>query len=225
MAVRRDPRPTDELRYYELDRRVRGERDGEVIVDSDAPLLVWPPGRPVAVYAFPREDVRDTTAATRYDDPDLGGYVSVPWDAADRWLEEDEEVFVHPRDPFHRVEVRQSSRHVVATLDGAVLADSQRPLLLFETGLPTRYYLPPDDVDFGLLEPSPTVTRCPYKGTARHWSASGGQPRDVCWSYEGPLPEIARIDGLISFYNERVDITVDGSALVRPVTPFSRPSR
>jgi uncharacterized protein (DUF427 family) len=225
MAVRRDPRPTDELRYFELDRRVRGERDGRLIVDSAAPLLVWPPGRPVAAYAFPRADVSDAAPAEAYDDPDLAGYVSVPWDAADRWYEEDEEVFVHPRDPFHRVEVRQSSRHVVVTLDGKPLADSRRPLLLFETGLPTRYYLPPDDVDFDLLEPSPTITRCPYKGTARHWSASGGEPGDVCWSYEGPLPEIERIDGLIAFYNERVDIAVDGSPLERPVTPFSRPSR
>lgn len=123
-----------------------------------------------------------------------------------------------PRNPFHRVEVRDSPRRVHVEHEGRVLAESERPLLLFETGLPTRSYLPREDVRLDALEESPTRTRCPYKGEARHWRIPGG--RDVCWSYEDPIPDVEAIRGRVAFYDERVDVTVDGEPQKRPRTPF-----
>jgi uncharacterized protein (DUF427 family) len=203
---------------------------------------VWEPGLPVPLYAAPREHVRldllepvavpersapvaeawsldgGDAVAWSYDDPDLGSYVTLSWSAGDTWLEEDEEIFVHPRDPFHRVDLRESSRHVEVEHEGQSLADCRRPLLLFETGLPVRSYLPREDVRLDLLEPSPTRTRCPYKGEAIHWRIPDG--RDVCWSYEDPIPEVERIRDRIAFYDERVDVTVDGERQERPRSPF-----
>jgi uncharacterized protein (DUF427 family) len=146
--------------------------------------------------------------------PDISGYVAFYWDKVDAWYEEDEEVFVHPRDPYTRVDVLHSTRHIQVVLGGQVVADSVRARLLFETGLPTRYYLPRLDVRLDLLRPSPTVTRCPYKGVAGHYSAEvdGVKFSDVAWSYPAPRPEVAKIENLICFYDERVDqLLVDGS--------------
>jgi uncharacterized protein (DUF427 family) len=133
-------------------------------------------------------------------------------------------VFVHPKDPFHRVDVLNSSRRVRVELDGVALAESRRPRLLFETGLPIRYYLPKVDVRLDLLEPSDTVTRCPYKGTTEHFHARVGDRlhEDVAWVYPTALPESAKIENLICFYDERVDVTVDGVAQPKPVTAWSR---
>jgi uncharacterized protein (DUF427 family) len=256
MARRLDPRPPDELRYATSARWVRARLDGVEVADSRRPLLVWEPRRPVPLYAFPRDDVRldllrpaeqaperahplagawsveaggrrAEAAAWTYDDPDLADYVVLAFDAMDAWLEEDEEVFVHPRDPFHRIEVRASSRHVRVEADGTLLADSRRPVLLFETGLPTRTYLHPDDVEMELLEPSRSLSRCPYKGEARYWSVRAGAVAldDVAWSYPDPLPEVAPIAGLLAFYDERVDVTVDGERQERPRTPWSPASQ
>jgi uncharacterized protein (DUF427 family) len=140
----------------------------------------------------------------------------------DAWYEEDEPVYVHPRDPHTRVDILASSRHVRVELAGVTVADSPRPRLLFETGLPTRYYLPRTDVRMDLLEHSQTVTRCPYKGQTEHFAARiDGQLRDVAWSYPTPLPESQKIAGLIAFYDERVDTFLDGARQDRPKTPFS----
>jgi uncharacterized protein (DUF427 family) len=142
----------------------------------------------------------------------------------DAWFEEDEEVFVHPRDPYHRVDVLHSSRHIQIVVGGEVVADSSRPRLLFETGLPTRYYLPKLDVRLDLLKLSATVTRCPYKGVASHYSLvlNGVELKDAAWSYPAPIAEIPKIENLICFYNERVDqIIVDGKAETKPVTPWT----
>jgi uncharacterized protein (DUF427 family) len=141
----------------------------------------------------------------------------------DLWLEEDEPVAGHPRDPHKRVEAIASTRHVVVELDGLRLADSTRPVLLFETDLPTRYYLPREDVDRGALEPTSNQSLCPYKGVAdEYWSVTG-QPdaTDVVWSYSTPLPAVAKVATLMAFYNELVDITVDGVRQPRPQSPFS----
>ena len=149
----------------------------------------------------------------------LAGYVAFDWRAMDHWYEEDDEVFVHARDPHKRVDTLHSSRHVRVEVGGETLADSRRPLLLFETGLPTRYYLPPQDVRMDLLERSETVTQCPYKGVATHWTVRLGDQRftDYAWSYPFPIPEIPKIEGLIAFYNERVDaLIVDGERVLRP---------
>ena len=149
----------------------------------------------------------------------LAGYVAFNWRAMDHWYEEDDEVFVHARDPHKRVDALRSSRHVRVEVGGETVADSRRPLLLFETGLPTRYYLPTQDVRMDLLGPSPTVTQCPYKGMATYWTVRLGEQRftDYAWSYQYPIPEIPKIEGLIAFYNERVDaLYVDGELLARP---------
>jgi uncharacterized protein (DUF427 family) len=170
-------------------------------------------------------------AAWAYDSPPAGvpdarGYITFKWDALDAWYEEDEEVFVHPRDPYHRVDVITSSRHVEVTVGGVKVADSTRPRLLFETTLPVRYYLPKLDVRMELLEPSPTLTQCPYKGAATHWSMRGGELTDVAWTYHLTTPECARIADLVAFYNERVDaIRVDGEIQPVPQTPWSRHPR
>jgi uncharacterized protein (DUF427 family) len=156
--------------------------------------------------------------------PGLAGMVRLDWSALDSWFEEDEEVFVHPRNPYARVDALRSSRHVRVELEGVVLADSASPVLVFETGLPTRYYLPRVHVDFSHLRHSDTVTACPYKGrTSGYWSveAGGTVHADLAWAYDFPTRDLLPIAGLISFYNEKVDIRLDGELLDRPTTPFS----
>lgn len=154
---------------------------------------------------------------------ELRDLVRFDWSAMDAWFEEDEEVFVHPRDPHTRIDVLDSSRHIEVFVQGVKIADSHHPRLLFETGLPTRYYLPPLDVRMDRLEPTAASSQCPYKGTARYWSVRVGDElvTDLAWSYPTPIPESQKVAGLICFYNEKVDIVVDGDALERPVTKFS----
>ena len=158
---------------------------------------------------------RADDAARQYPDSpfeELRDLVRFEWGAMDAWFEEDEQVYTHARDPHHRIDILRSSRHVEVIVNGEVVADSGRPTLLFETGLPTRYYLPLTDVRTDLLRPSTTSTGCPYKGTAAYWSLEvhGERFDDTVWTYPAPLPESAAIAGLASFYNERVDIRVDG---------------
>jgi uncharacterized protein (DUF427 family) len=138
--------------------------------------------------------------------------VRLEWSAMDAWFEEDEEVFTHPRDPYTRVDILPGSRHVRVAVGGVTVAESTRPTLLFETGLPVRYYLPKTDVRMDLLVPSPSSSSCPYKGEAGYWSLSlgGTLVEDVAWSYRTPLPESRRIAGLLCFYPEKVDVYVDG---------------
>lgn len=146
----------------------------------------------------------------------MGGHLAFYWDRMDAWYEEEEEVFVHPRNPYVRVDVLQSARRVEVLLGGTVLAETRRPRLLLETGHPPRYYLPREDVRMDLLSPSGTRTRCPYKGAASHWNAEAGgkSVQDIAWSYEDPIPESSRIQGLVCFYPERVDsLLVDGEEM------------
>jgi uncharacterized protein (DUF427 family) len=153
----------------------------------------------------------------------LEGHIALYWNAVDRWFEEDEEVFVHPRDPYTRVDTVHSSRHVRVEVDGHVVAETNRPVFLYETGLPTRYYIPKLDVRMDLLEPTDTVTHCPYKGAASYWSLKVGAKTypDYVWSYPRPIPEIPKIENLMCFYNEKVEIYVDGDLQERPASPFS----
>jgi uncharacterized protein (DUF427 family) len=168
-------------------------------------------------------------AAWSYRDPlpersDIQGYLAFYWDKMDAWYEEEEEVFVHPRDPYKRVDVMPSSRHVQIVIGGETVADSRRPRLLFETGLPTRYYIPREDVRMELLEPTNTHTRCPYKGLAHYWSVKidGEVYEDIVWSYPQPILECPKIKNLLCFYNEKVDaLYVDGELIPPPQTPWS----
>jgi uncharacterized protein (DUF427 family) len=154
----------------------------------------------------------------------LRGTVRLEWSAMSEWLEEDEPVYVHPRSPYTRIDILASSRHVRIELDGVTLADSRSPQILFETGLPPRYYLPMADVRMDLLRPSDRRTGCPYKGTASYWSVEVGAQRydDLAWTYRTPLPESQKVAGLVCFYDERVDVHVDGHRQDRPRTQFSR---
>jgi uncharacterized protein (DUF427 family) len=153
----------------------------------------------------------------------LRDLVRFEWEGMDEWLEEDEPVYVHPRDPYKRVDILNSSRRVQVVVDGVEVADSDQPRILFETSLPPRYYLPLHHVRTELLVPSTTTTRCPYKGTATYWhvEVNGQRHPDSVWMYRSPLPESAKIIGLACFYNEHVDLLVDGQPIERPHTHFS----
>jgi uncharacterized protein (DUF427 family) len=154
---------------------------------------------------------------------ELRDLIRFDWEAMDAWFEEDEEVYTHPRDPYSRVDILESSRRVRVEIEGTVLAESSHPHVLFETGLPPRWYLPKVDVRMDLLVPTPSVSHCPYKGRAEYWSAKIGDHLidDVAWSYRTPLPESEKVAGMIAFYNERVDLVIDDEVQARPRTPFS----
>ncbi|GFG55523.1 hypothetical protein CQY20_30425 [Mycolicibacterium agri] len=232
-------------------RRVRGYLGHELVFDTTAARYVWEvPYYPQ--YYIPMTDVRPEflrdenhpqkvqfgssrlhslvgaeqiheKAARVFDDGSVAGLVRFEWDRL-RWLEEDEPIYGHPRNPYVRVDALRSHRHVRVELDGLVLADTVSPVLLFETGLPTRYYIDPADVAFEHLVPSDTETLCPYKGTTSgYWSVRTGDAlhQDLAWTYHYPLPAVAAIAGLIAFYNEKVDLVVDGVGVERPQTHFT----
>lgn len=154
-------------------------------------------------------------------EPALAGYVILDFAGFDAWYEEDERNVGHPRDPFHRIDIVHSSRHVIVKHDDQVIADSSGPYALFEPPLPVRYYLPLEDVRTDLLSPSDTTTFCAYKGKASYWSLDG---EDLAWAYREPLREAAEVTERISFFTERVDVLIDGVQQAQPVTPWSRKS-
>jgi uncharacterized protein (DUF427 family) len=250
----RDPR-REGLTFQASSRWVRGTRRDATVVDSKHPLLVWEPGRPIVSYAFPRSELADGVlvptqappdappgrgnhyhlavgddliehAAWSWPDPELADYVAVAWRALEHWYEEDEEVFGHARDPYHRVDALASSRHVQLAVAGRMLADTRRPVLVYETTLPVRYYIPLQDVRGEQLLPSDTRTRCPYKGHASYYRLLGesGSYEDLAWAYPEPAPGLERLRGTVAFYNEHVDITVDDELQPRPHTPWSTPT-
>jgi uncharacterized protein (DUF427 family) len=165
-----------------------------------------------AARKYPAGPVRQVHDAIRFE-----------WNAMTEWLEEDEPVYTHARDPHTRVDILASSRHIRVEIDGVTVADSRSPRILFETGLPPRYYLPLSDIRTDLLRPSDAETHCPYKGTASYWSvdAGSGPHRDVVWIYRTPLPESQKIAGLAAFYDERVDVFINGEQQRRPRTKWS----
>jgi uncharacterized protein (DUF427 family) len=165
-----------------------------------------------AARRYPNSPVTELRDAIRFD-----------WQQMSEWLEEDEPVYKHARSPYTRVDILASSRHVRVELDGVTVADSHSPRILFETRLPPRYYLPLSDIRMEFLRPSTSQTVCPYKGTASYWSVDTGNGvhEDVVWIYRTPLPESQKIAGLGCFYNEKVDLYVDGVLQERPASPFS----
>ncbi len=167
-------------------------------------------------------------AAWTFPDPSpdlaaLKGYITFDWHKMQAWYEEEEEIYEHAIDPYHRVDVRASSRHIHIEIAGETLAETHRPFLLFETYLPTRYYIPREDARMDLLEPTPLKTRCPYKGIASYWSARIGDQlaKNIVWSYPEPIPECPKIKDLMCFFNEKVDVYMDGMLQERPQTPWS----
>jgi uncharacterized protein (DUF427 family) len=196
----------------ERDVSARLESVGRVEDLADLPVLV--PTNPFTAHSCTGEmfdvvvgSVRRTSAAFRPDDPDLAGYVTLDFSAFD-WREEEEPIVAHPHDPFKRIDILASTRHIRVESEGRLLAESSRPLLLFETVLPVRVYLPRADVVVD-LEPTDTVSYCAYKGRASYFSVPDG-PADVAWTYHQPLREAEPVTDRIAFFNERVDIIVDG---------------
>jgi len=152
-------------------------------------------------------------------------YLAFYWNKMDHWFEEDEEIFVHPRDPYKRVDAISSSRKVEVVLGGETIAESSKATFVFETGMPTRYYLPMDDIRMAVLKRSDTTTRCPYKGIASYWSVeAGGQIfDDIVWSYPEPLEEAPKLKNLLCFFNENVDaILIDGDEQPKGKTKWSK---
>ena len=210
-------------------RRLRARQGGRWVVDTTSAVYVW------EVESYPQFylPVADVDPGLLADPalkprlrrhPDLPDHVRIRWDALDQWFEEDEEVFVHPRSPYVRVDAVRSTRHVRIELEGVLLAESAAPVLVFETGLPTRHYLDRTALDLTHLEPSPTETACPYKGrTTAYWSARLGDRvhEDLAWSYDFPTRQLLPIAGLVAFYDEKVDVFLDGELQERPVTKFS----
>ncbi|MGD2101310.1 MAG: DUF427 domain-containing protein [Acidimicrobiia bacterium] len=234
-------------------KRVRTMLGGRIVADTTHPLLVWEvPYYPTYYFPSSdvATDLLVDTGETRkspsrgestqyvvkvdgaegkaysYQDPEiseLADHYAFVWGSMDHWFEETEEVFVHARDPYTRLDILPSDRRVRVEIDGATVADSTNAVFLFETGLPTRYYLPKTDVRMDLLTPTDHMTHCPYKGSARYWSAEieGKTLENVVWGYDTPLPESQKITSLVSFYNEKVDIFVDEVREERPKTKFA----
>lgn len=200
--------------------------------DVHADLLV-PEGRtqmssrgPVAMQGLRVGDVHRPGAARLLAESPverLSGTVRFDWSSLDAWYEEDEQVFAHPRNPYVRVDALRSTRTVRVELEGVVLAETSSPVMVFETGLPTRYYINRSEVDFEHLEPTGTATECPYKGrTSAYWSIRVGETLhpDLAWAYDFPTHQLLPIAGLVAFYNERLDIFLEGRLLERPTTGF-----
>jgi uncharacterized protein (DUF427 family) len=232
-------------------RRVRGYCDGALVFDTTRAHYVWEIAY-YPQYYVPAADVQmdhlqdenhvqklqlgssrlfsltsgervQKSAARLYDSGPVAGSVRFEWDALD-WFEEDEPIIGHPRNPYVRVDALRSHRHIKVELNGVVLAETHSPVLLFETGLPTRYYIDRTDVAFSHLQKSETQTICPYKGiTSQYWNVTAGETvyPDLVWTYDYPLREVAAIAGMIAFYNEKLDIFVDGTSSSRPLTHFT----
>ncbi|KAI0264377.1 hypothetical protein BC834DRAFT_882795 [Gloeopeniophorella convolvens] len=222
-------------------RRVRVLFGGEYIVDTRKAKLVWEHSY-FPYYYFHKSDVPeeflrnpkqgdklttfDLTVADRtaeaavivHTEGDLKDFVKVTFDKADAWLEEDEEFYYHPKDPYKRVDVQQSSRHVRVEIDGVEVANTTKPRLLFETGLPVRTYIPKSDVRLDLFTQSKLTTGCPYKGIANYYDVNlpSGKKEGLVWWYRAPIPECSEIKGLVAFYDEKVDVFLDGVKVERP---------
>jgi uncharacterized protein (DUF427 family) len=207
--------------YYFPAEDVRGE-----LLQEDGGMLHSPSRGDGKTFTVSAGGKRAVGAAMRYESSpiaELRDMFRFEWDAMDAWFEEGEEVYTHARDPHHRIDILASSRHVRVEVEGETVAESRSPRLLFETGLPVRYYLPKPHVRMDLLELGELVTQCPYKGEAQSWSVRTGEGmhENLAWRYPAPLPESQKIAGLIAFYDEKVDTFVDGLQQLRPSTKFS----
>ena len=205
------------------------ELNGELVADAETSAAddrLLHPGVPFPVHSTPGAShtvkaggTERPAAAFRPEDPDLADYAVLDFKAFDTWLEEDDRVVSHPRDPYHRIDVRPSSRHVRVELNGELLAETSGPSLLFETSLPTRFYLPAEDL-VASLRPSDKLTYCAYKGEASYLSHD--DLPNLAWCYRDPLPDAVQIKGMVAFYDDLVDVTVDGVLRERPDTVISR---
>lgn len=192
-------------------------------------IPVWDPRIPFAVRetggrevtVAPRDGGRRASGFVA-DDPDLADYVILDFAGFDEWREDDDPIISHPHNPFSRIDIRNTLRVIRISLNGEILAETGRGRLLYETGLPVRFYVPRQDVR-AKLTPSETMTQCAYKGTAQYYSpiVADAPAKDLAWSYEQPLIDAEEVRGYIAFFDERVDVTIDGVARARPQTPWS----
>ncbi len=250
----------EELRYEPIEKRIRAELGGHLVVDTTRALLVWEPRRIVPLFAVPGKDLwgelspagetqpapdgilhpgipfaahstpgesltvsthgeTRVGAAFRAADPDLAGHLVLDFDAFDRWYEEDVELRGHPRSPYHAVDARVSSRHITVVYKGQTLADTTNATLVFETGLPTRYYIPRADLTMPLTG-SDLTTYCPYKGEASYFRVDDRD--NLAWSYESPLPDAAPLKDLVAFFDDIMEVTVDGVRREPANSPVAR---
>jgi len=206
--------PTDEVRMELLEPGGEGESSRNKGPERRWSLRVGDRTIDDAAHDFP--DPPEPAAA-------LKGLIAFRWAAMDEWYEEDELAVVHARDPYHRVDVLDTTRHIKVSLDGELLAETRRARGLFETGLPPRWYIPYDDVRTELLEPSEKQTGCAYKGFASYWSVriGDGLEQDLVWTYREPRHDAVRIKDYLAFFNERTDVEIDGELEERPLTQWS----
>ncbi|BBZ50051.1 DUF427 domain-containing protein [Mycobacterium heidelbergense] len=185
-------------------RRVQAFRAGRAVIDTERALMVHRRGRPLS-YVFPVEEIGDLPAEP---EPEAPGFVHVPWDAVDTWLEEGRELVHYPPNPYHRVDCRPTKRRLRVSVSGTTLVDTDDTVILFETALAPRLYVDPAHVRTDLLRRSGTTSYCNYKGFATYWSATvdGHVVDDIAWSYDDPPPESLPIQGFLSFDDDRVDV-------------------
>lgn len=215
------PLPADVVFIEPHPRRVQAVRDGRLVIDTEGALLVHRRGHPLS-YAFRAEEVGDLPTEP---EPEAPGFVHVPWDAVDTWLEEGRELVHYPPNPYHRVDCRPTKRRLRVSIAGTVLVDTDDTVILFETALEPRLYVNPAHVRTDLLRHSDTSTYCNYKGFATYWSAEvdGQVVDDVTWSYADPPPESLPIKGFLSFDATRVDVTAELPRSASPSSPGRRP--
>ena len=214
-----DFEPPECITFVEVHpRRVRAVRGAETVIDSERVRLVYRSGS-LPHFAFPAEDVHVASEA----EPAVDGYVTVRWSDADRWFEEEDEIIAHPRDPYHRIDVLATDRRVLVRVAGEELAESTDARILFETGLPPRYYLPKEHVRTSALSTSAVQTGCAYKGFATHYDHASAPA--IAWSYEDPRHDAEPVRGFVCFYQERaeVEVELDGVVGERPRTPWADP--
>jgi uncharacterized protein (DUF427 family) len=218
------PKPIAPVGHTEpVPRRIRAKLGSRWVVDTSDALYLWE-FPPYPQYLIPERDAELSELEGVERPGEHEGYVRIDWGAVDAWFEEDEEVFVHPRNPFARCDALRSTRSVRVELDGVCLAETNSPVMVFETGLPPRTYFDRTNVNFEHLRPTDTVTECPYKGrTTAYWTAEtpSGSYEDLAWSYEFPVSQLLPIAGLVAFFDERVDTFVNGEPQERPKSPFS----
>jgi uncharacterized protein (DUF427 family) len=201
--------PPDTVYIEPHPRRVQAFQGGRQVIDTERALMVHRRGRPLS-YVFLAGDVAGLPSEP---EPEAPGYVHVPWDAVDTWLEEGRELVHYPPNPYHRIDCRPTKRRLRVRLKdaaGTTLVDTDDTVIVFETSLKPRLYVDPAHVRTNLLRRSETASYCNYKGFATYWSAAlTDSVDDIAWSYPDPPPESLPIKGFLSFDDSRVDLLAE----------------
>jgi uncharacterized protein (DUF427 family) len=201
------PIPTNVVFIEPHARRVQALLDGRLVIDTEQVLMVHRRGHPLT-YVFPADEVGDLPTEP---EPEAPGFVHVPWDAVDTWLEEGRELVHYPPNPYHRIDCRPTKRRLRVSVNDTVLVDTKETIILFETALEPRLYVDPAFVRTDLLHRSAMSSYCNYKGFAGYWSIAMGDRviDDIAWSYEDPPPESLPIKGFLSFDADRIDVVAE----------------